>query len=89
MHFTRCWVRNSIPNLAEVKPAFSVLNHKDIDNPMAMVMRFLRRMGWNFKHNQFVITLAMQRSLEDIGRRQCFASKNVVGVANNSETHSF
>jgi len=52
-------------------------------------MRFLRRMGWNFKHNQFVITLAMQRSLEDIGRRQRFVPKNVVGVANNSETHSF
>ncbi|QNI86164.1 hypothetical protein SynPROS71_02399 [Synechococcus sp. PROS-7-1] len=46
-------------------------------------------MGWNFKHNQFVITLAMQRSLEDIGRRKRFAPKNVVGVTNNSETHSF
>ena len=40
-NFTRCRIWNSIQNLAHMQQTLSLLNNKDINHPMPMVMGFL------------------------------------------------
>ena len=63
------------------------LNNKNIDYSMPMVMGALRCMRRNLKHNQFIITLTMQRPLIDVRCRQGFALKDILDITNTGKTH--
>ena len=72
MNFGRRRISHPVPDFAYPKQTVSLLNNKNINDSMPVVMRLLCGMRWDLKSNQLIVALAVQRTLKYVGCRKSF-----------------